>query len=130
MITIDYRDRKPIYLQIIDNVETLAAKGILPADSQLPTVRNLAVELAINPNTIQRAYGELEKRGIIYTIPGRGSFIAKTPQELMDKKIHLFYEELKNKIQDARSMNIPLEDILARCREYFDLGPIKEGETI
>jgi GntR family transcriptional regulator len=76
MFVIDYKSRIPLYRQIIDNVERLAARGLLPPDSQLPSVRALAMELSINPNTIARAYGELETRGIIYALPGRGNFIA------------------------------------------------------
>lgn len=76
MFVIDYKSRIPLYRQLIDQVEQLAARGLLPPDSQLPSVRALAVELSINPNTIARAYGELESRGIIYALPGRGNFVA------------------------------------------------------
>ena len=61
MIVIDYKDRRPIYEQIMAGIEDLAARGALSPDSQLPSVRQLAMELSINPNTIQRAYSELEK---------------------------------------------------------------------
>ena len=59
MIKIDYRDARPIYEQVVDGIEGLALRGALPADTQLPSVRQLAMELSINPNTIQRAYGEI-----------------------------------------------------------------------
>ena len=80
MFVIDYKSRIPLYRQIIDRVEQLAARGLLPPDSQLPSVRALAMELSINPNTIARAYDELEARGIIYALPGRGNFIANDQQ--------------------------------------------------
>ena len=70
MIKIDYRDARPIYEQVVDGIEGLALRGALPADTQLPSVRQLAMELSINPNTIQRAYGELERRGVIYAAKG------------------------------------------------------------
>lgn len=76
MIAIDYQSRKPIYEQIIERVSVLIMKGILPPDSQLPSVRSLAVELAINPNTIQKAYAVLEEQGYIYAVKGRGNFVA------------------------------------------------------
>ena len=76
MIRIDYRDGRPIYEQVVDQVESLALRGALPSGSQLPSVRQLAVELSINPNTIQRAYAELERRGVIYAAKGRGNFIS------------------------------------------------------
>ena len=66
MVKIDYRDARPIYEQVADGIEELALRGALPADTQLPSVRQFAMELSINPNTIQRAYGELERRGVIY----------------------------------------------------------------
>lgn len=80
MFVIDYKSRVPLYRQIMDNVERLAARGLLPPDSQLPSVRALAMELSINPNTIARAYSELENRGLVYALPGRGNFIANDGQ--------------------------------------------------
>lgn len=76
MITVDMRDRKPIYEQLIENIRTLAVKGYLKPDEHLPSVRALAAELAINPNTIQKAYAELERQNVIYSLPGRGNFIS------------------------------------------------------
>ena len=72
MILIDYKDRRPIYEQVVEKMADLMVRGILPQDSQLPSVRSLAMELAINPNTIQRAYAELERQGyicLLYTSP-------------------------------------------------------------
>ena len=80
MISINYRDSKPIYLQIKDNLRRLILTGTLPPGSKLPSVRNLAGTLAINPNTIQRAYRELEAEGYILSIAGKGSFAADTAQ--------------------------------------------------
>ena len=76
MIVIDYRDRKPIYEQIVEKFQMLIIKGVLEPDTQIPSVRSLATELSINPNTIQRAYTELERQGYIYSIKGKGSFVA------------------------------------------------------
>ena len=76
MITVDMRDRKPIYEQLIDNIRTLAVQGHLKPDEHLPSVRQLAAELAINPNTIQKAYAVLERQNVIYSLPGRGNFIS------------------------------------------------------
>ena len=76
MIVIDYRDRKPIYEQIVEKFQMLIIKGVLEPDTQMPSVRSLATELSINPNTIQRAYTELERQGYIYSIKGKGSFVA------------------------------------------------------
>ena len=76
MIIIDYKDRRPIYEQIVERFQMLIVKGVLEPDSQMPSVRGLATELAINPNTIQKAYAILEQQGFIYPIKGRGNFVA------------------------------------------------------
>ena len=77
MIQINYRDTRPFYQQIKDNVRHLVVSGALKKDDNLPSVRELAASLAINPNTIQRAYRELENEGYIYTLPGKGTFAAE-----------------------------------------------------
>ena len=76
MIQLNYRDSKPIYEQIREGLRRLVITGAIAKDEKLPSVRELASELAINPNTIQRAYRELETEGYIYTVPGKGSFAA------------------------------------------------------
>lgn len=75
MVHLDYRDAKPIYIQIIDNLRSQIAAGILQPGDKLPSVRELATQLSINPNTIQRAYREMEANGMIQTIPGKGCFV-------------------------------------------------------
>ena len=86
MLSIDLKSRTPLYQQIIANIEELVARGIWAQDMPLPSVRQLAVELAINPNTIQRAYAELEAHGVIYSLPGRGSFVAGAQSLLQNKR--------------------------------------------
>ena len=76
MIILDYRDRRPIYEQIMERFQELMVSGVMEQDSQLPSVRSLAMDLSINPNTIQRAYAELERKGYIYSVKGKGSFVA------------------------------------------------------
>ena len=76
MILLDYRDKRPIYEQMVEKLERLIVSGGLEQGSKMPSVRSLAVELAINPNTVQRAYTLLEQEGYLYTITGRGSFVA------------------------------------------------------
>lgn len=76
MIVLDYRDRRPLYEQVTEKLEELMFSGVLPPDSRLPSVRSMATELSINPNTIQRAYSELERQGYIYSIQGKGSFVS------------------------------------------------------
>ncbi len=75
MVHLDYRDAKPIYTQIEDNFKAQITAGVLQPEDKLPSVRELAQQLSINPNTIQRAYRELERCGYIQTIPGKGCFV-------------------------------------------------------
>ena len=73
-ISINYRDPRPIYEQVCAGLRKLIVSGAVPTDERLPSVRELATQLAINPNTIQRAYRALEQEGYICTVPGKGSF--------------------------------------------------------
>ena len=95
MININYRDSRPIYEQIKDGLKHLMLAGVFTKDEKLPSVRELASQTTINPNTIQRAYRELEAEGYIYSISGRGSFANGRP-ELDEKK----RAELDGKLRD------------------------------
>ncbi len=92
VISINYRDPRPIYEQIMDSVRRLVISGAMQPEEKLPSVRELASQLAINPNTIQRAYRELEAEGYIYSVAGKGSYITRRDevedsrrQELLDR---------------------------------------------
>ncbi|MDO4541725.1 MAG: GntR family transcriptional regulator [Bacillota bacterium] len=125
MITIDLRDKRPIYLQVIEGIEDLTIKGVLSPDEQLPSVRNLAVELSINPNTIQRAYLELEKRGTIYSIKGRGSFISPNNSALTEAKRKELYEDMADKVAEAKLLGISRDEFVAKVIRLYNAG--KEG---
>ena len=92
MIHLDYRDARPIYSQIVDNIRGQITAGVLEAGDKLPSVRELASQLAINPNTIQRAYRELEMARWIATVPGKGCFVCGTPAEAIQAKEETFAE--------------------------------------
>ena len=110
MITIDYRDSRPIYEQVVDGIEALALRGALPADTQLPSVRQLAMELSINPNTIQRAYVELERQGYIYTVKGKGSFVADNTAMKENRKKEVLLQ-VSDMIDEAIRVGIPGDEI-------------------
>lgn len=93
MVHLDYRDARPIYTQIADNFRTQIQAGVLVEGDKLPSVRELASELAINPNTIQRAYRELEADGWIASISGKGSFVC-THKETADPDLQPLWAEL------------------------------------
>ena len=86
MININFRDPRPIYEQVRDGFRQLIITGVLPAEQKLPSVRELASQLTINPNTIQRAYHELEAEGYICSVPGRGSFVSKTDAAVAERR--------------------------------------------
>ncbi len=117
MITIDYKDRRPIYEQIMSGIEDLAARGILGPDSQLPSVRQLAMELSINPNTIQRAYSELEKAGVIYAVKGKGNFIATDSGRLKGEKLRALLDELAGQVVRAMELGATEEQLQQWLRQ-------------
>lgn len=91
-ISINYRDPRPIYEQVRDALRKLIVSGSLPSDQKLPSVRELASSLAINPNTIQRAYRELEQEGYICTVPGKGSFACARTDVDEERKSALLHQ--------------------------------------
>ena len=90
MIHLDYRDARPMYQQILEGFRSQIRSGILLEGERMPSVRELATQLAINPNTIQRAYRELEAQGWIVSIGGKGSFVSGTPTQERDRLLEEF----------------------------------------
>lgn len=122
MILIDYKDRRPLYEQIVEKLSDLMVRGVLVQDSQLPSVRSLATELSINPNTIQRAYAELERQGYIYSVKGRGSFVAENHQIRAKKQVEI-WRELALLVEDARNAGITMEAFQAQVAQNYELNP-------
>ena len=118
MITLDYADRRPIYEQVVDKMKDLILLGILETDSQLPSVRELAMDLSINPNTVQRAYAELERQGIIYCVKGRGNFVAglMTVREQHKEEMKLQLSEL---VKMAKKADMPEADFIELVKQYY-----------
>lgn len=100
VIQLNYRDAKPIYEQVKDGIRRLVVTNALSADEKLPSVRELASRLAINPNTISRAYKELEAEGYIYTLSGKGTFVAadKSVQEHRTKELLHEFDEVVSEL--------------------------------
>ena len=93
MILIDYSERRPIYEQVAEKIAELIIRGVLPPESQLPSLRSLAMDLSINPNTIQRAYQELERRGYTYSVPRKGSFVSQRTEYLEEQRENILEEQ-------------------------------------
>lgn len=119
MILIDYKSRKPIYEQIIENMKQLVVSGALKRDEQIPSVRQLAQELAINPNTIQKAYAELERQGVIYSLKGRGSFVGSSLQELRNIQQNERLEELAALSKELYRLQVPQEELYAVIQQVY-----------
>lgn len=118
MILLDYKDSRPIYEQVIEKLMELMILGILEEDSQMPSVRSLATDLSINPNTIQRAYGELERRGFIYSVKGRGSFVGSIGKLRAARK-----KELAGKMgslaQEGKILGMSREEFVAAAEQAY-----------
>ena len=110
MIFIDYKDARPIYEQIVDKFQKLILTGVLEPNTRMPSVRSLAVELSINPNTIQRAYTELERLGFIYTVKGRGNFVVYD-EKLLDVRRQEIYAKLQNLVHEAEEIGITAQEL-------------------
>lgn len=100
MVNLDYRDTRPIYAQIVDSFRQQIQAGVLVQEEKLPSVRDLAMQLSINPNTIQRAYRQLEMEGWIATVPGKGCFVCGTPAGDLREELRLLrqFEEASRRL--------------------------------
>ena len=111
MITLDSRDKRPIYEQIIEGIQKLIVSGVFKADEKLPSVRSLAMEMSINPNTIQRAYMQLEQEGWIYSVKGKGNFVSEKERWLSSKK-KAALDSLSKEIEKAMEFGVTKEEII------------------
>ena len=117
MIHLDYWDARPIYSQIVDGFRAQITAGILPAGEKLPSVRELAATLTINPNTIQRAYRELEAEGWIATVPGKGCFVCGVSADAATAPL---WEEFDNLTRRIIALGITRQDLVRRLQEGED----------
>lgn len=116
MININYGHSKPIYEQIKDGLRQLMLSGVLKENAKLPSVRELAVKLTINPNTIQRAYRELEAEGCIVSIPGKGSFVAAGEGAFGVRKAEL-QEKFLAAAAELRAIGLKDAELIAMLKE-------------
>ena len=116
MISLNYRDSRPIYEQIKDGLRRLIVTGAMAPDEKLPSVRALATQLSINPNTIQRAYNELENEGYIYSVPGKGSFAAGNAGADEARKQELL-GKVRELLAELRYLGVSQEELLALVTE-------------
>lgn len=127
MIVLDYRDKRPIYEQVVEKLEHLIVCGALEANTKMPSVRSLALELSVNPNTIQRAYAQLEQDGYLYTIVGRGNYVTGE-QEWKGGKVKETLAQLRNVLENAAEIGISREDILCTVQEIYPVNDSEGGK--
>ena len=127
MLTIDYRSGESLYIQIKNNFKKMILSEALKENEMLPSVRHLASSLAININTVQRAYHELEQEGYIYSIPGKGNFVAKVNEDIFNKNLLEIKETLYEVLDRARVLDVAKDEIDKMVLEFFSNNIDKEG---
>ena len=119
MIKLDYKSGHPIHEQITQGIKELVVNGVLTADEKLPSVRELSVSLTVNPNTVQRSYRTLESEGIIYSVPGKGNFVAKVP-EISKKHLDELYNTLYETVNELSFWGEDEEKIKSAVEKIFE----------
>jgi len=124
---VNFHSGEPVYQQIVDHITTSIISGKLAADREMPSIREMARVLQVNPNTVARAYRELEQRGYIYSRPGIGSFVrGHHPDSVEQKVLDMIGEELNTTIKKAHNYNLSREKLARLFEEH--LGKIFGGE--
>ncbi|MGN0169082.1 MAG: GntR family transcriptional regulator [Acetatifactor sp.] len=121
MILLDYRDKRPIYEQVVEKLEHLIVSGALEENIKMPSVRSLGMELSVNPNTIQRAYNQLEQEGYLYTVTGRGSFVAPE-SEWRDGKKEKMLEEWRLVTEKAKEAGLSEDTLTLQLHQIYGEG--------
>ncbi|MBQ7681266.1 MAG: GntR family transcriptional regulator [Oscillibacter sp.] len=125
MITLNYRDSRPIYEQIQEGLKRLIVTGAMEAEERLPSVRTLATQLSINPNTIQRAYAELEREGYCYSVPGKGSFVSERV-ETDEKRRRELKDRLRALAAELKFLGVPEAELVELIRSVPERADEKE----
>lgn len=122
MIHVDKQSRVPIYEQLIESLQQEILNGFLVPGEVIPSVRSLSIELSVNPNTIQKAYNELERMHITYSVPGVGRYISEEAVELVKKEKAGAKLALSQAIKDLKASGMPLEELLETVKTYYGGG--------
>ncbi len=121
MFNIDKQSRTPIYEQLIASIEESILHGLLPAETKIPSVRELSTRIGVNPNTIQKAYADLESRGITHSVPGIGRFISSDAQTILKGGVDKHFDALSEVIANLKLMGVSSADIITAteriCKE-------------
>ncbi|WP_079709277.1 GntR family transcriptional regulator [Paraliobacillus ryukyuensis] len=129
MFDLDLRSRQPIYEQLVEKIKELIVNDVMKTDEKLPSVRTLAHEMTINPNTIQKAYRELEMQGYIYSLKGKGSFVDSLTKNISTEEIEKIRNELQKRLTEAIFIGISKEEIYTLVEHaYLDVGGDRKND--
>ena len=120
MFNIDAMSRTPVYEQIVLQVERLCRLGVLKAGDQLPSVRALSLTLSVNPNTIQKAYSELDARGLATSVPGKGCFISRASEDALESAKEKKLSELTETVKALKADGLTADEILRAVEKALD----------
>jgi len=120
MFEIDLKDRRAIYEQIIDKFKQLIIRDILKQDEKIPSVRELAKQLTINPNTIQKAYRELERQGYIYSVKGRGNFVCSGIKKVDDAKVEYLKKQIEKNVSELMFIGIEKNELISLIEKIYE----------
>jgi len=119
LAVIDFRGGEPVYIQLKERLRGYIVSGVMKPDERMPSVREMASGMSVNPNTIQRAYKELEEVGYIYTVSGRGSFVSNV-QQVNTKRIDELREDFKRCARELAFLGISKEELESVLKEEYD----------
>lgn len=118
MINLDYKSGKSIHEQIYDNIKALIVNGALKEDDKLPSVREMSISLTVNPNTVQKAYKELENDGYIYSVKAKGNFVAKIEKADREKTERLL-QDLRRTLSELKFSGVEEDEIISTVKEIY-----------
>ncbi|ATW27310.1 GntR family transcriptional regulator [Candidatus Formimonas warabiya] len=126
MFQLDIGDRRPLYEQIKEKMKILIINGVMKANEQIPSVRELAQSLTINPNTIQKAYKDLEVEGFIYSVRAKGSFV--TPLQQVNNQVRRdeLFKDFDRVTAELRYINTPKEELISHIQRIYEEREARE----
>ena len=130
MLSIDRFSQVPIYEQVISEIEHYVLLGLMAPGSLIPSVRSLSQELSINPNTLQKAYAELDRRGISKSVPGTGRFISENAIDILREESGSTLSDLSDTVKRLALSGVPYEKVLSIIKTAYETAQIKKGALI